>query len=224
MLNQVQHNNMTHPPRTFTESHLVIATHNAGKAAEFAALFQGVHPGLTITSAAQENIPEPEETGTTFLENAILKARHAAQISGKPALADDSGLCVSALGGAPGIYSARYAMNPETHQRDFTYGMAKLIQEVGDNPDHSAHFTAALGLAWPDGHVESVEGHCHGTLVWPARGAHGHGYDPIFQPTEQDASPQKTFAEMPADFKNRISHRAVAFQMLLERCFSPAES
>ncbi|MFP6741518.1 MAG: RdgB/HAM1 family non-canonical purine NTP pyrophosphatase [Alphaproteobacteria bacterium] len=197
--------------RRFTGDRLVIASHNAGKLREIAALMAPF--GVDTESAAALGLPEPEETGATFVENAELKARAAALATGAPALSDDSGLVVDALGGAPGIHSARWA---ETGAgRDFTAAMAKVEAELGDNPDRRAHFTATLSLAWPDGHCESFQGQVHGALVFPARGAHGFGYDPIFQPEGYDI----TFGEMDTDGKHAISHRAVAFAQLIEACF-----
>jgi XTP/dITP diphosphohydrolase len=202
--------------RRFSGNRLVIASHNAGKLREIAALMAPF--GVDTEGAAALGLPEPEETGATFVENAELKARAAALATGAPALSDDSGLVVAALGGAPGIHSARWAETGRQNGlagRDFTAAMAKVEAELGDNPDRRAHFTAALSLAWPDGHCESFEGQVHGALVFPARGAHGFGYDPIFQPGGYDI----TFGEMDPAEKHAISHRAVAFAQLIEACF-----
>ena len=197
--------------RAFTGDRLVVATHNPGKLAEIGDLLAPLR--VTAVSAASLGLAEPEETGTSFIANAVLKARDAAEASGLPALADDSGLVVPALGGAPGIYSARWA-GPE---RDFRRAMARVAQELGDNPDRRAHFTAALALAWPDGHVESFEGRVQGTLVWPPRGTQGFGYDPMFLPE----GGRLTFGEMEPAAKHRISHRALAFEQLIAACFGP---
>jgi XTP/dITP diphosphohydrolase len=196
--------------RPFTGDRLVIATHNPGKLAEIGDLLAPF--GVTALSAAALGLPEPEETGTSFAANAALKAHAAAEASRLPALADDSGLVVPALGGAPGIYSARWA-GPE---RDFARAMAQVEEQLRDKPDRRAHFIAALALAWPDGHVEGFEGAVHGTLVWPPRGTRGFGYDPMFLPAGGDRS----FGEMEPAAKHRISHRALAFAKLIAACFA----
>jgi XTP/dITP diphosphohydrolase len=195
-------------PRRFSGDTLVIASHNRGKVGEIADLLRG-HV-QTFRSAAELALPEPEETGDSFIANAELKARAAAR-GGFIALADDSGLAVSALGGQPGIYSARWG-GPD---RDFWVAMTRVNQELGSNPDRSASFVCALSLAWPDGHCETVEGRITGTLVWPPRGNHGFGYDPIFVP---DGYTQ-TFGELNPALKHAISHRADAFRQLVARCF-----
>jgi XTP/dITP diphosphohydrolase len=195
-------------PRRFTGETLVIASHNAGKVREIADLL-GPY-AKTFTSAGQLGLPEPEETGTTFVANAELKAR-AAAAAGHVALADDSGLVVPALGGDPGIYSARWA-GPE---KDFAMAMRKVEDGLGAQADRSAYFVCALSLAWPDGHVETVEGRCYGTLVWPPRGEKGFGYDPMFKPDGYDI----TFGEMDPAKKHEMSHRADAFRQLVDRCF-----
>ena len=156
-------------------------------------------------------MPEPEETGTTFVANAILKVEAAVQGSNLPCLADDSGLAVAGLEGDPGIYSARWA-GPE---RDFKAAMALVNDKLGDNPNRRAYFISVLSLAWPDGHMENFEGRVYGTLVWPPRGRCGFGYDSMFMPDGHD----KTFGEIPYDEKQRISHRAAAFQKLINGCF-----
>jgi XTP/dITP diphosphohydrolase len=200
-------------PRGFTGDRLVVATHNRGKLAEIGAL---VAPfGITALGAGALGLAEPEETGDSFIANAELKARIAAAASGLPALADDSGLVVPALGGAPGICSARWA-GPK---RDFGEAMARVEQELYGKPDRRAHFVAALTLAWPDGHVESFEGRVHGTLVWPPRGTQGFGYDPMFVPQGGTL----TFGEMDPAAKHRISHRARAFEKLVAACFAGRE-
>ena len=195
--------------RKFEGGKLVIASHNAGKVREIGELLSPY--GAEVVSAGALGLPEPEETGSTFAENAELKALAAAKASGFPALADDSGLAVDALLGAPGIYSARWA-GPS---KDFGHAMTKIHEQIGDNPDRKAQFVCALSLAWPDGHVETFEGAIHGVLVWPIRGANGFGYDPMFEPNGRS----ETFGEMPSDQKHAISHRAVAFGKLVEACF-----
>ena len=196
-------------PRRFTGDTLVIASHNKGKVREIADLLSAYVKHFP--SADELGLPEPEETEATFIGNAALKARAAATGSGKPALADDSGLVVPALGGAPGIYSARWA-GPE---RDFGMAMRRVETELGSK-DATAHFVCALALAWPDGHIETVAGEVHGRLIFPPRGDRGFGYDPIFIPNGHDT----TFGEMDPDAKHRISHRADAFRKLAARCFS----
>ncbi len=189
---------------------LVAATHNPGKAKELVALLDG---RFTILSAGELNIPEPDETESTFVGNALLKARHAADLSGKIAIADDSGLSVTALDGAPGIFSARWA-GPS---KDFGEAMAKVearMIETGSD-DRSAWFTSALAVAWPDGPSVVVEGIVRGDLVFPGRGDNGFGYDPIFVPAGYD----QTFGEMDPAAKDAISHRAVAFAKLKAALF-----
>jgi XTP/dITP diphosphohydrolase len=169
--------------------------------------------GIECVGAAEMDLPEPEETGVTFVDNAELKARQAADLSGLPALADDSGLSVDALHGAPGIYSARWAED-EDGNRDFGRAMERVWREVeaaGEDAGHDAHFVCALSLAWPDGTIESFEGKVHGTLVWPPRGERGFGYDPMFVA----AGMTDTFAEIEPSEKHRISHRADAFAKLI---------
>ncbi len=185
---------------------LVVATHNAGKLAEFSALLQPYVGG--VTSCGALGLAEPEETGKTFAENALLKAGAAALASGCVALADDSGLCVNTLGGRPGIYSARWA-GPD---RDFEAAMRRIWNEMGDGYDRSAYFVSALALAWPDGRSMAFEGRADGTLIRAGRGANGHGYDPWFVPDGFDVA----YAEMNPDKKNAISHRGVAVRKLLD--------
>ena len=201
--------------RQFTEDTLVIATHNAGKMREIGALFAGFD--IHILSAADLDLAEPDETETSFTGNAILKAREAAMASGKPALADDSGLAVTALEGAPGIYSARWA-GPD---RDFSLAMKAVETALAKTScaDHSAEFICALAIVWPDGDVVCVEGRIKGQITFPARGTMGFGYDPIFQPDGHKIS----FGEMNPDAKHAISHRADAFVQLLARCFGKAD-
>jgi len=201
--------------RLFTEGTLVIATHNAGKMREIKALFSGF--GINILSASELGLDEPDETDTSFIGNALLKARAAAMSAGQPALADDSGLCVTALDGAPGIYSARWA-GPK---RDFSLAMTAVetaLAKTG-NGDSSAEFVCALALVWPDGDEVCVEGRVKGQITFPPRGKHGFGYDPIFQPDGYQIS----FGEMDPDAKHAISHRADAFAQLLARCFGKAD-
>ena len=197
-------------PCRFTEPRLVIASHNTGKIREIGDLLQDFD--IEIVSAGALDLPEPEETGTTFVANARLKAEAAATGSGLPALADDSGLAVAALGGAPGIYSARWA--GET--KDFEAAMRQVHDKIGDDTDRGAEFVCALALAWPDGHVEIFEGTVDGDLVWPPRGEKGFGYDPIFVPKGYDL----TFGEFEPSDKHRISHRADAFAKLVAACFA----
>ncbi|AUN30471.1 RdgB/HAM1 family non-canonical purine NTP pyrophosphatase [Niveispirillum cyanobacteriorum] len=202
---------MTHP-RLFTGDTLVIATHNKGKVPEIAALLKD-HVA-NFPSAGELGLGEPEETETTYIGNAVLKARAAAIASGLPALADDSGLSVDGLNGDPGVYSARWA-GPT---KDFTLAMDKVrvaLDASTDRKGDRAAFICALALAWPDGHVEAVEGRFEGRLTFPARGARGFGYDPIFIPDGYDI----TCGEMDPDLKHAISHRADAFAKLKARCF-----
>ena len=201
------------PARRLSEKTLVIASHNQGKVVEIDALLAPL--GITVSSAAELGLEEPEETGQTFVENAELKAHAAASISGLPSLADDSGLVVPALGGAPGIYSARWA-GPK---KDFNAAMKRVADALlmAGTTDRRAYFVCVLSLAWPDGHVESFEGQVHGQIVWPMRGTRGFGYDPIFQPDGYDI----TFGEMDPDKKHQMSHRAHAFDQLLSQCLTP---
>ena len=192
--------------RQLQPGRLVLATHNPGKVTELAELL--APHGLEVVSAGALGLAEPEETGTTFIANAELKALAAAHASGLPAIADDSGLCVDALGGAPGLYSARWA--GET--RDFSIAMLRVRQEMPATAPDTAHFICALSLAWPDGHTESVEGRVDGRIVWPPRGANGFGYDPMFL---MDGKAQ-TYGEMPRAEKEADNHRARAFALLLQ--------
>jgi len=196
--------------RKFTGGKLVLATHNKNKVKEIGDLLAPF--GADVVSAGDLGLPEPEETGSTFTENAILKAKAAALASGQAALADDSGLAVAALNGEPGIYSARWA-GPE---KNFSAAMQEVNRRVGGHDDRSAAFVCVLALAWPDGHVETAEGRCEGTLAWPPRGEGGFGYDPMFTPEGFD----RTFGEMEPEEKQAVSHRARAFKKLVELYFS----
>lgn len=195
--------------RKFDEPKLVLATHNPGKVVEIAALLKPFN--VDVVSAGELGLPEPEETETTFEGNAQLKARAAAEASGLPALADDSGLSVKALDGAPGIYSARWA-GPD---KDFGHAMDRVREELGENPNREAMFVCALTLAWPDGHDETFLGTITGALKFPPSGGRGFGYDPIFVPTGFS----QTFGEMDPDQKHAMSHRAHAFEQLVAACF-----
>jgi len=195
--------------RLFEGGDLVIASHNAGKVREIGDLLRPFN--VAVKSAAELSLPEPEETGTTFIANAELKARAAVEGSGLCALADDSGLCVTGLNGAPGIYSARWA-GPGG---DFNVAMQRIETELGRTDNRSAWFACALSLCWPDGHCETFEGRVDGTLVWPPRGDQGFGYDPMFVPAGSDL----TFGEFEPDAKHAISHRADAFRQLTAACF-----
>lgn len=203
--------------RRFSGETLVIASHNAGKLREIGDLLAPFK--VRAVSAGELNLPEPEETGTTFVANAELKALAAARAAKLPALADDSGMSVDALDGAPGIYSARWA-GPS---KDFSKAMEKVwlaVEDKGAEPPHRAQFVCALTLAWPDGHCESFEGIVQGRLVWRPRGLHGFGYDPMFLPESEVENGQlRTFGEMQPEEKHAISHRARAFRQLINACF-----
>lgn len=201
--------------RRFEGGSLVVATHNRGKLEEIQALLEPF--GIKLTSNADHNLPEPEETETTFVGNAKIKAHAAAKATGLPALADDSGLSVDALEGAPGVYTADWAETPSG--RDFIMAMEKTwekLEAINAPYPRTAQFRCTLVLAWPDGHDEVFEGVMPGQLVWPMRGDQGHGYDPIFQPEGFDI----TFGEMDRWEKNKISHRADAFNKLVKGCFA----
>jgi XTP/dITP diphosphohydrolase len=193
--------------RPFTGDRLVIASHNQGKVEELSALLAPFE--IDTVPAVSLGIPEPDETGDSFEANAALKAKAAAMTSGLPAIADDSGLVVPALDGAPGIYSARWA-GPD---KDFRIAMQRVHRELADR-DRSARFVAVLALAWPDGDLELFRGEVAGKLVWPPRGKHGFGYDPIFVP----AGGAATFGEIDPAEKHKISHRARAFAKLVDGC------
>ena len=195
--------------RHFAGGKLVIASHNPGKVSEIGDLLAPF--GTEVVSAGALGLPEPEETEDSFIGNAKLKALAATKASNLPALADDSGLAVHALDGAPGIYSARWA-GPS---KDFGAAMAKVIALLQPSQDKSAEFVCALALAWPDGHCECFEGRIAGTIIGAPRGGKGLGYDPIFLPQ----GGALTFGEMDAAAKHAISHRALAFRQLVEACF-----
>ena len=195
--------------RQFEGGKLVIASHNPGKVREIAELLEPF--GAEVISAGDLGLTEPIEDGLTFIANAEIKARAAAEASGLPALADDSGLAVHALNGDPGIYSARWA-GPD---KDFNIAMKKVEEALENIEDRSAHFACALSLCWPDGHVESFEGQVLGQMVWPSRGNKGFGYDPTFIADGMDI----TFAEMQPEATHAISHRANAFRKLVGACF-----
>ncbi|MBW7852414.1 MAG: RdgB/HAM1 family non-canonical purine NTP pyrophosphatase [Rhodospirillales bacterium] len=199
---------MTARRRLVGGGRLVIASHNRGKVREIGAML--APHGIAAVSAGDLGLAEPAETGASFADNAALKALAAARAANLPALADDSGLAVAALDGAPGIYSARWA-GPG---KDFGVAMERVRRELAGREDRRAWFVCALCLAWPDGHTESFEGTVHGTIVWPPRGERGFGYDPVFQPDGYDI----TFGEMDPAEKDRISHRAAAFRALVETC------
>ncbi|QJU60387.1 RdgB/HAM1 family non-canonical purine NTP pyrophosphatase [Sphingomonas sp. AP4-R1] len=202
------------PHRRLAPGKLVIASHNEGKVREIRALLEPY--GIEPVSAASLGIPEPEETGTTFFANAELKARYSADLSGMVALADDSGLCVDALGGDPGVYTANWA-ETEDGTRNWPMAMRKVedaLQAKGPEAGRDAHFVCVLSLCWPDGHVESFEGRAEGTLTWPPRGTVGFGYDPVFVPNGDT----RTFAELAPEEKKAISHRADAFRKLVAAC------
>lgn len=194
---------------------LVIATHNSGKLKEISALLEPY--GLKCISAGSLGLPEPAETGTTFSQNALIKARAAAEASGLAALADDSGLSVDALGGRPGVYTADWAQRQWFEGepgRDWYMAMGKvegMLQGIGPEADRSAAFHCVLAIAWPDGEHAVYEGKCPGSLTWPPRGKMGFGYDPVFVPQGHE----KTFAEIDSAEKHAISHRADAFAKLV---------
>jgi len=200
--------------RKLTGDTLLVASHNAGKLEEIRALLAPY--GVQVVGAADKGLAEPEETEATFLGNARIKAHAAANAIGLPALADDSGIVVDALGGAPGVYTADWA-ETETG-RDFVMAMTRthdmLVASKALRP-WTCRFCCTLVLAWPDGHDQAYEGVVEGLIVWPMRGRDGHGYDPIFQPQGYNV----TFGEMESAEKNRISHRADAFSKLIAACF-----
>lgn len=201
--------------RKFTDPRLVVATHNTGKLLEIADLLKPY--GVELSSNVDHGLPEPEETETTFVGNARIKAHAAARATGLPALADDSGIEIDGLGGAPGVYTADWAETP--NGRDFVMAMTRSWNELeaASAPEpRTARFCSTLVLAWPDGHDEVFAGVMAGQIVWPMRGDQGHGYDPIFQPEGYDV----TFGEIDRWEKNKISHRADAFAKLVAGCFA----
>ena len=201
--------------RKFDGTHLVVATHNAGKLEEIQALLEPF--GISVSSNSDHGLPEPDETETTFVGNARIKAHAAAKATGLPALADDSGIEVDGLGGQPGVYTADWAEGP--NGRDFARAMTKtwtMLEEANAPCPRTARFCCTLVIAWPDGHDEVFPGVMKGEVVWPMRGNQGHGYDPIFQPEGY----AQTFGEMDRWEKNKISHRADAFRKLVAGCFA----
>ena len=200
--------------RKFTGDTLVVATHNTGKLEEIASLIRPF--SVSVKGAAELSLAEPDETETTFVGNARIKAHAAAQSTGLPSLSDDSGIEIDALDGAPGVYTADWAETP--NGRDFVLAMTKandLLDQRGAAHPRTARFCCTLVIAWPDGHDEVFPGIMFGQVVWPMRGHQGHGYDPIFQPDGYDI----TFGEMDRWEKNKISHRADAFRKLVAGCF-----
>lgn len=201
--------------RKFSGERLLVATHNQGKLEEIAKLLEPF--GISVLSVGELGLPEPAETEASFVGNARIKAHAAAQATGLPALADDSGITIDALAGAPGVYTADWAETPDG--RDFVMAMTRTwaeLESVHAAQPRTAQFRCTLVLAWPDGHDEVFEGMMTGRIVWPMRGDQGHGYDPIFQPDGFDV----TFGEMDRWQKNQISHRADAFRKLIEGCFT----
>lgn len=201
--------------RRFAGDRLLVATHNRGKLEEIEVLLEPY--GVAVTSNADHGLPEPEETEVTFVGNARIKAHAAARATGLPALADDSGIEIDALGGAPGVHTADWAETP--NGRDFVMAMTRAwseLEAIGAPEPRRARFRSTLVLAWPDGHDEVFDGKVEGRVVWPMRGDQGHGYDPMFQPEGYDM----TFGEMDRWEKNRISHRAEAFRKLVAGCFA----
>ncbi len=200
--------------RKFDGDRLLVASHNAGKVTEIAALLEPYK--IEVISAADMDLPEPEETEDTFIGNARIKAHAAAKATNLPALADDSGIEVDALDGAPGVYTADWAETGDG--RDFEMAMIKVwtkLEELNAPRPRTARFRCTLVLAWPDGHDEVFDGKIEGRCVWPMRGDLGHGYDPMFMPRGFNI----TLGEMEAVVKNRISHRADAFRKLVKTCF-----
>lgn len=200
--------------RKFSGDRLLVATHNQGKLEEIAHLLEPY--GVDVVGAAEMNLPEPEETETTFVGNARIKAHAAAKTTGLPALSDDSGIEIDALDGAPGVYTADWAETP--NGRDFVMAMTRAhdeLETLNAPYPRTARFCCTLVLAWPDGHDEVFPGVMPGQIVWPMRGDQGHGYDPVFQPDGYD----QTFGEMDRWEKNKISHRADAFRKFVAGCF-----
>ena len=201
--------------RKFQEEALVLATHNSGKIEEFKHLFGEVN--FNITDIGQYHWQPPEETGGSFWENSLIKAREATKLTGLVSLADDSGLCVDLLKGAPGIYSADWAIKGDG-SRDFKFATNKLVREIEKTTfvrPCTAYFICSLILYWPDNHFEKFEGKIFGEIIWPGRGKKGHGYDPVFLPNGYE----ETFGQMDRWRKNKISHRGLAMDNLLKACF-----
>ena len=201
--------------RTFVENSLVLATHNKGKVEELSNLFKNYN--FNIKSSSDFNLKEPEETEKTFIGNARIKAHFTSKKTGLPALADDSGIEVESLNGAPGVFTADWATT--NNGRDFNQAMEKLwiaVKKTKSCPPYDAQFSCTLVLAWPDGHDEIFQGKIKGQLVWPIRGLNGHGFDPMFKPHNY----KQTFGEMDRWEKNEISHRGLAFTKLIKNCFN----
>tara|TARA_A100000164_G_C21869103_1_gene754195 strand:+ start:220 stop:831 length:612 start_codon:yes stop_codon:yes gene_type:complete len=201
--------------RKFQEKDLILATHNLGKIEEIKNLFGEV--GFNINDIGQYSWEPPEESGVSFWENSLIKAREASKLTGMVSLADDSGLCVEILKGAPGIYSADWAIMSDG-SRDFEFATKKLVKEIertGSLKPFTAYFICSLILYWPDNHFEKFEGKIFGEIIWPGRGDKGHGYDPVFLPSGY----KETFGEMDRWEKNKISHRGLAIDNLLDACF-----
>ena len=201
--------------RKFQEKDLVLATHNFGKIEEFKHLFGKVD--FNITDIGKYSGETPEETGGSFWENSLIKAREATKLTGLVSLADDSGLCVDILNGAPGIYSADWAINSDG-SRDFKFATNKLVREIKKSNfvgPCTGYFICSLILYWPDNHFEKFEGKIYGEIIWPGKGERGHGYDPVFLPNGYE----ETFGQMDRWKKNRISHRGLAVNKLLDSCF-----
>ena len=201
--------------RKFDEMDLVLATHNSGKVEEFKHLFGEV--GFNINDISEYSWTPPQENGKSFWENSLIKAREATNLTGMVSLADDSGLCIDALEGAPGIYSADWAVMSDG-SRDFGHAINKLvnkIQKTDSLKPFKAHFICSLILYWPDDYFEKFEGKIYGEIIWPGRGVKGHGYDPIFLPNGY----KETFGQMDRWNKNKISHRGLAMANLLDACF-----
>ena len=201
--------------RKFQEKDLVLATHNFGKIEEFKHLFGKVN--FNIKDISQYYGKSPEETGGSFWENSLIKAREATKLTGLVSLADDSGLCVDILNGAPGIYSADWAIKSDG-SRDFKFATNKLVREIKKTNfvrPCTGYFICSLILYWPDNHFEKFEGKIYGEIIWPGKGERGHGYDPVFLPNGYE----ETFGQMDRWKKNRISHRGLAINKLLNSCF-----
>ena len=201
--------------RKFQEKDLVLATHNFGKIEEFKHLFGNVD--FNITDIGKYSSKTPEETGESFWENSLIKAKEATKLTGLVSLADDSGLCVDILDGAPGIYSADWAIKSDG-SRDFNFATNKLLREIEKNDFEgpcAAYFICSLILYWPDNHFEKFEGKMYGEIIWPGKGEKGHGYDPVFLPNGYE----ETFGQMDRWKKNRVSHRGLAVNNLLDSCF-----